>query len=145
MSAFVSFPNIKEAMKTYLPTVPQISALVANRVFFSVPDETEWPIIVIRGPVLGGPDESETPTTTPWFDFHCWGAPTPQGVRAREKQATDLALTLCGVFQGLPGRTQIGNTSILWAQVRNHLPLPDPNSGQARDVVTAEIAAISTA
>ncbi len=143
--SFVPFPNIKEAMKAYLPTVPQINNLVGNRVFFAVPDECEFPIIVIRGPVLGGPDASETPTATPWFDFDCWAAPTPVGVRPRSKQATDLALVLCGVLQGMSGRTVIGDTRILWAQVQNVLPLPDPDSGQARDVVTAEISAISAA
>jgi len=145
MSTYVSFPNIKEAMKAYLPTVPQISALVGNRVFYSVPDVTLWPIIVIRGPVFGGPDNSDTPTVTPWFDFHCWAEPSPKGTRSREKQATDLALTLCGVLQGISGRVQVGDTRILWAQVQAHLPLPDPDSGQARDVITAEISAISAA
>lgn len=143
--SFVKFPNIKEAMKVYLPTIPEIAAFVDDRVFYSVPDQTEWPIIVIRGPVFGGPDATSTPIVSPWFDFHCWAAPAEKGKRQREKQATDLALTLCGVLQGMPGRTQIGDTLILWAQVQNHLPVPDPDSGQARDVVVAEISALSTA
>jgi len=142
----VTYPNVKEGLKSWLSDLPELATFVGDsndHVFYRVPDKAPWPIVVIVGPVGGGPLSGDAPVDAPWFQFDCWGQPTDAGRQPREKQAADLSLLVQGALMGLQGRTRIDDMNVLWANVISRLPAPDPESGQARYIVTAEISAIA--
>lgn len=140
MSTITIYPDVEGAVKAWLPTVSEVAAMVDDRVFFSVPDQTSWPLIVVTQ-VAFGPDSAATPTSTPWIQFDCWAEPTPSATKLRKKQAGDLALVVCGALDSLKAGTVVNDTHFLWARVLSSLPEPNPATNQARYVVTAEVSA----
>ncbi len=140
MSTVWTYPDVEGGLKAWLPTVPQVAALVGDRVFFSIPDNTEWPLIVITQ-VAGGPESSATPLNVPWIQLDCWAAPVPGARKPRKKQASDLALSVCGALMGLTSGTVAGSCRFLGAQVLSCVFEPNSETNQARYAVTAEISA----
>jgi hypothetical protein len=140
MSTITVYPDVEGAVKAWLPTVPEVAAMIGDRVFFSVPDVPTWPLVVVTQ-VAFGPDGTETPTSTPWLQFDCWAEPTPSATKLRKKQASDLALVVCGALDSLRCGTVVNSTRFLWARALSSLPEPNPATNQARYVVTAEVSA----
>jgi len=134
VSAVKVYADVEGAARDWLRTVPEVVALVATRVFFGLPSNTQWPAIVVRQ--VGGGPTGDAPITAALLQFDCWG----QGQNKAQAGAVKVAVE--GAIESLTGGTPLGAGAVaLWGSVESSIWLPDPESNQARYVITSEIAA----
>lgn len=70
-----AFPDTEGACRTWLRTKTTLTAVVAQRIFFGVPDdasETDFPLITVQR-LGGGGDASEAPLDVASLQIDCWG------------------------------------------------------------------------
>ncbi len=134
MSRVKVYADIEGAARDWLRTVPGVTDFVASRVFFGLPVNTQWPAIVVRQ--VGGGPSGDAPITVALLQIDCWS----QG--PKKAQAAALKGAVEGAIESLTGGTPLGAGAVaLWGSVESSIWLPDPESNQARYVITAEIAA----
>lgn len=136
MSYVETFADVEGGLRTWLRTQPLITAQVSTRVFFGIPDLVTFPIITVQR-VGGGEQDSGAPIDDALIQFDCWGS----GSNKVQAWATTKALidTLRNMTPQLldTGIYGFGVSGITW------FFSPDPDSGQARYVVTALVTARS--
>jgi hypothetical protein len=130
-----TFPDCEGGVRDWLRSVPSVSALVGQRVFFGLPVAVTWPAVVVQM-VGGGPDAGNAPVFVPLIQIDCWG-------EGRNKaQAAAVMSAVVGAIESIQSGTALGaDAKAVWASVLSVIWLPDPESDQARYSVTAEIAA----
>lgn len=135
-----SYPDVEGALRTWLRTIPDLTSLVSTRDFFAIPDNTDWPLIVVTL-VGGGPQRTNPPVLDALIQFDCWGSPRPDG-KAQKDEAASVMMTLVGVLESLQSGTNLNaDTQAMGASVESMNWVPDPDTNQARYVVTATISA----
>jgi hypothetical protein len=145
MSVVETLPDVEGAMRTWLRTIPAVTAVVAQRVFFGVPKaavEATFPLVVVQR-VGGGDDASEAPIDVALIQLDCWGSLGANGIgdKASATRLCNAVRSACRSFWGpqlVPGVDAAGITvqSVIW--------LPDPANDRPRYSLTVEVAAIST-
>jgi len=144
MSTLV-FPDVEGGVRTYLRGYADLVALVGARVFFGIPNEPTWPLVVVSR-VGGGDDSSDAPFDEALVRLDCWGRlyqdtdPTKRhgdkagcravanAVRSAIADLTHLPATAAGVF--LAGGSVVADT---WE--------PDPDDDRPRYSLLAQITA----
>lgn len=141
-------PDVEGGLVDWLKTRAQVTALVAQRVFFGVPrtvvEADDYPMIVAFR-VGGGDDDSEAPTDLALVQFDVWG-------RLRGKEgAMAVANALRSELKGLRGRTVLRAPTAdtpgvvaFGATVDTVLFRPDPADQRPRYVVQALVSTIAT-
>jgi hypothetical protein len=128
-----TFPDIEGAMRTWLQAQTEMTVLIADRDFFGYPEssKTQTPLIVMQR-IGGGPLPGEAPIDLALLQFDCWG-----GVR-NKAQANQVALALIGVLASMTAQ-QLSGAFVYGCSVGSSIWSPDPESDQARYVVTASV------
>lgn len=130
------YADVEGAVRDWLKDASEIAALVDGRVFFAIPEPTNWPLIVVHQ-VSGGPDAGEAPISNSLIQIDCWSGPTKTG-KANKAEATEVMNAVVGAVQSLTCGTSMGTAGVaLGARIQNVSWLPDPDTNQARYVVDA--------
>jgi Protein of unknown function (DUF3168) len=136
-----TYPDVEGAVRTWLRLVPSVAAIVGSRVFFAIPDNTEWPLIVVTQQG-GGPDVSDAPFTTDLIQLDCWAPPSPPSKKPSKADCAALKLAVVGALESMIDGTHMGSTAIgMGAHVLSALWRPDYDANQGRYVVTAQVSA----
>lgn len=139
------FPDTEGAVRAYLRSHADVSALVSTRVFFGVPDAPTFPLITVAR--VGGFDESsEAPLDQALVQIDSFGDLHPDTLNHPNKaQATAVNLAVRQALYDLrqPTVVEVGDTSVrLFGPVIQSDPYrPDPGDGRPRYVLTAQITA----
>lgn len=132
-----TYPDTEGGVRDWLRSMASITALVSQRVFFGLPDNTEWPAVVVRQ-VGGGPDIGDAPVAVDLIQIDCWAA------TRNKAQASTLKNAVLGAIQSIESGTPLGaSAQAKWASTLSVIWLPDPENDQARYAITAEIAAVA--
>lgn len=141
-----AFPDTEGAVRAWLRSAPDVSALVGQRVFFGVPKgatEATFPLVVVQR-VGGGDDPSEAPVDIALVQLDCWGGIDDSG-NGRKAQATALVNAVRSAAADLRSPiTPIPNVVLHGVNVESVVWLPDADNDRPRYVVTAEVTAISS-
>jgi len=141
-----TMPDIEGALRTWLRTQTDLTALIGNRVFFGVPKgaaEASFPLVTVQL-VDSRDDGSEAPVSLDLVQFDVWGSLDTSG-NGKKAEATSVVNALRSVCRQVRGRTALTATvaafgieivGVAWA--------PDPDDDRPRYVVTAEVTSIST-
>jgi hypothetical protein len=143
----VQWPDVEGAVRTYLRAHTDVVAQVGARVFFGIPDEPTWPLIVVSR-VGGFEDPSDAPIDQAMVQLDCWGAFHLDGsteVLTRPNKASATAV-LRAVRQAHSDLIHVPATvTVAGATVRidggawqSDPYIPDPSDGRPRYVVTAQ-------
>lgn len=140
------WPDVEGGLKTYLVADADVGAVVAGRVYFAVPAEPTFPLIVIRRVGGGETPTAEAPVDNALIAFDCWG-----NVRDKMSAYTVKAAVRRALFKirsrvvlrtpaaGVEGVDAFG------ASVDGDVWAPDPADDRSRYVVTATVTAMATA
>lgn len=138
MSVIESWPDVEGAMRAWLRSRTEITALVGQHVFFGAPDdatESDYPMIVISR-VGGGNDLSEAPIDLPTMQLTVW-APL-----RRKDTATAVKNVLKGVLGSIRSPTTVVGFAVLYgAEVNTDVWLPDPADNRPGYMLTVEVTA----
>lgn len=137
-----TYPDVEGALRTWFRAVTDITTLVDGRTFFAIPQNTQWPLIVVSL-IGGGPQRAEPPVLQALVQIDCWGPPRADG-KAQKDVAAAVMTKVVSVLESLASGVDLDeSTQALGASVQSVIWLPDPDTNQARYVVTAEISAKS--
>lgn len=133
----MAWPNVRQALRTYLRADTAVSAIVGNRVFYGVPHRgATFPLISLPGQVGGGQDPGEAPIDRPLHQIDLWGA-IPNGL--------DDLYTLEGAVRdaldSIRNATTIGSVVLYGASLAGAVDLPDPADDRPRRILTVDITA----
>lgn len=112
--------------------------LVGNRVYFGSPDEPAYPLIICFR-VGGGPVAGDVPIDQAMLQWDVWGDPLRDGKDRYDiaQLATDLRTEIESLASGT--MMSAGVVALGGSVESGPLWLPEPNTGQARYVVTGTI------
>ena len=132
-----TYPDVESAMRTFLRANAGVSALVGNRVFYDIPPETSYPLIVVSR-VGGGDDESEAVVDEAVMRFSVWG-------NLNARAATNAVVAaLRSALHGIRGATLIASgVRAYGATVDTVIYAADPETNRPRFIVTARVTAIA--
>lgn len=139
------FPDTEGAVRAYLRSHSDVSAIVGTRVFFGVPDSPTFPLIVVAR--VGGFDEtSEAPLDQALVQIDSFGDLHPDTLNHPNKaQATAVNLAVRQALYDLrqPTVVDLTDTSVrlCGALIQSDLYRPDPGDGRPRYIVTTQITA----
>lgn len=129
------FADVEGGLRAWLRGQPSITALVDQHVWFGIPANAQFPLITIAQ-VGGGPGVGEAPITDALIQLDCWGAGQNKG------QAAAVMTAVLGALDSLHCGAEMGGEVIaMGSTVESVIWLPDPQSNQARYVVTALVSA----
>lgn len=133
-----TFADVEGGLRTWLRTVPDITAQVSTRVFFGIPRDsagvatTSFPLITLQR-VGGGPQSGEAPLDNALVQIDCWGA------IGNKAQAWAVAKAVMDTLESLTPREIATGVYAYGASVDSVIFLPDPADSRARYVVTASV------
>lgn len=132
-----TLPDVEGALRDHLRTVPEITELVGQRVFFGIPDgQTQWPVITVAR-AGGVEDESEAPIDQALITISCWGA------ERNKAQAWAVAAAVCGWARTVRRATDLTEEVVAYG-ITVDGPLWEPdNTDRPRYVITASVMARS--
>lgn len=132
-----TYPNVEEALRTFLRANAGLTALVGNRVFYDIPSDTAYPLIVISR-IGGGDDESEACIDQAVMRFAVWG-------NHNARSATNAVVAaLRSALRSIRGSTLIATgVRAYGATVDSVIFAPDPETNRPRFIVTARVTAIA--
>ena len=140
------YPDVEGALRTWLRAQPAVTALVAQRVFFGVPEKaTTFPIISIQR--VGGTDDiSDAYIDQAIIQIDCWGrlyADTDVSKKGGDKAGCDvLRRTVRTALAGIRDATPLDSSVVaLNALVLSDPYIPDPADGRPRYAITTQITA----
>lgn len=129
----VEWPDTEGAVRDYLRGHTDVTAQVGTRVFFSIPDQPTWPLVVVRR-VAGGDDTSEAPLDQAVIQIDCWAA------GRNKQQATDVVNAVRQALYELRGATALNDDVVGYgARIDSIVFLPDPADDRPRYALTAQI------
>lgn len=139
------FPDVEGAMRTYLRGHADVAALVAQRVFFGVPDQPTWPLVTVRR-VAGSDDTSEAPIDHAMLQIDGWGrlfndADKRKSAHGDKAQADALRRALRKALWQIRGATTVGSVVLYGAYVESDPFLPDPTNDRPRYALTTRVTA----
>lgn len=130
----IALPDVEGALRSWLRSQSEISAVVSTRVFFGVPDDTAFPLISLFR--LGGTDQTgEAPLDDALIQFDCWG-----GIK-NKAQAFQVANAVRGVLRAMTPQLLTPEVYGYGASPSAPFWSPDPEDDRARYVVTASVTA----
>lgn len=131
-----SYPDTEGACRTWLRTKASLTAVVAQRIFFGVPDdaaESDFPLITIQR-ISGGEDSSEAPLDVATLQIDVWG-----NLRGKAAIAT-LANSVQAEFKDVRSATAFdGSVVCLGAVVENRAFMVDPEDQRPRYSLTVQV------
>lgn len=129
----VPLPDAEGGCRTWLRSLPSVSALVGARVFFAAPDNAEdddYPMVTVSR-VGGTLDTGEAPLDVALLQLTCIGP------RRDKASATALANAVRGEVAGLRDPVPWGPTDVcLGASEESTIFTVDPSDGRPRYSVT---------
>lgn len=130
-------PDMEAAMRRYLRADTGLAALVGNRVFYDIPTDTAFPLVVVSR-VGGGDDNGEAPVDLAVMRFAVWG-------NLNARAATNATVNaLRSALRSIRGSTLLASgVRAFGATVDTVLYQPDPETGRPRFIVTARVTAIA--
>lgn len=136
------FCDVEGGLRTYLRADAGIQAVVAQRVFFGIPDSPTFPLVVVRR-VGGGDDPSEAALDQALVQFDCWGPVTASGHGDKATaQSVRAAVRKVLRLLAMQGATALdANTVCYGAVVQSDIWLPDPADDMPRYAISAVVTA----
>lgn len=134
----MSWPNVRDALKTYLRADAGLIALIpssasASRTFFGVPKRgATYPLITLPGQVGGGQDGSQAPIDRPLQQLDIFGGDLTE-VHAVESAVRDA-------LAAITAPTTVGSVVLYGVNVVGAVDAPDEDD-RPRRVLTLETAA----
>lgn len=127
------FADVEGAVRTWLRTVPVVTALVSTRVWFAVPEDSPTYPLVALSRVGGSPQGPETPVDDARLQFDCFGR--------TKAEAAAVAYAVCGAVHTLRAGTALDSTAVALSGqvVLGPLFSPDPDDNSPRYIVDAVI------
>lgn len=142
-----AIPDLEGGCRTWLRTLPSISAIVSNRVFFGIPkaaDESKFPLITVARVGGGLGPTSDAPVDAALLQFDVWGSLDASG-NGKKAEVTALVNTLRSELAAIRGRTALTATVAAFGFVEQScIWLPDPDNDRPRYVLTVEACGISS-
>lgn len=142
----VEWPDVEGALRTYLRAHTDVSAIVAQRVFFGVPDTPTYPLVTVAR--VGGFDEaSEAPIDQALVQIDCWADVHPGTRNAPDKATADqLRRAVRQALYELRGTTAVtlADDSVVrlsGAVIQSDPYLEDPDNRRPRYAITAQLTA----
>lgn len=136
-----TYPDVEGGCRTWLRTLPAVTSVVDQRVWFAVPDdadEDDYPLVLVQR-VGGGDDPSEAVVD------QCMLQLTVVGERRGKAAAASLALAIRGQFKAIRGPVAWGTGVTCWrATVESMIPTIDPGDSRPRYNLTVAVTAVST-
>jgi hypothetical protein len=132
-------PDVEGAVRTWLRSLPAVTALVGDRVKFALDPRSELPAVIVR--LVGVvPDTSEAPLFQRILQVDVFDA-------ARQKtRCFAVAAAVEAAFGSIRQATAMGSDVVAWgAEVQSVIYLPDPGNAAPRYSITVIITARSTA
>jgi len=135
-----AWPDVEGGVRDWLRADTAITALVAGRVFFGIPEgatDATFPLVTVAR-VGGGQDPSEAPLDLALIDVSVWG-------RLRDKAgATEVLNAVRSRLEEIRGRTTLATgVDAFGAEVVGVVWLPDADNARPRYSVTAEVTAMA--
>lgn len=126
--------DVEGALRTWLRTQTDLTALVSQRIFLGIPKDTVLYPFVTLSRVGGGDDGSDNPMDLPVVSFQVW---------ASNRTSAELTTrTLRGVLREL--RSTLIDTGVRCSHIATQSFFqPDPESNKPRYIVSAQLAVIA--
>lgn len=135
-----TYPDVEGGCRTWLRTLPAVTSVVDQRVWFAVPDdadEDDYPLVLVQR-VGGGDDPSEAVVD------QCMLQLTVVGARRGKAVAAALALTLRAELKAIRAATAWGSDVVCHrASVESMIPTIDPGDSRPRYNLTVMTVATS--
>lgn len=135
MSFIDVWPDTEGAIRDYLRGVPEVAADVGTRVFFGVAEGTFPQVVVSR--VGATSDLSDAPIDQALIQLDVWGPDRDKATATRVKNRVKGAITALNHRPVVVGGVQLAG-----ATVDSDAWLPDPNTQQARYILTCTVVAL---
>lgn len=141
----ITLPDVEGGVRAFLRADAGVVALVAQRVFFGVPDEPTWPLVTVQR-VGGGDDFSEAPIDQALVQIDCWGRlysdTDPTKKHGDKAQARAVANAVRAALHEIRSDTTSFVGCVLYgATVNADLFAPDPDNDRPRYSLLASVSA----
>jgi hypothetical protein len=143
------FPDVEGAVRTYLRAHTDVTALCGTRVFFAVPRQATYPLVVVTR-VGGFDDTSDAPLDQALIQVDCWGDLHTDTIASPDKaQAAAVLRAVRQAFYDLTHQPAVVSVAgddphdvrLAGAQVQSDPYVPDPDNRRPRYAVTAQVTA----
>lgn len=124
-------PNPKVAARTGLLAQTALTALVAQRIYYAIPANPVYPLIVLT---IVDADELRPETLTARVQADCWG---PGNTTQDALDTEAIAAVIRSVARNLVGTW--GGASISNSVAGQAIPQPDSTTGRARMIVDLQL------
>lgn len=124
-------PNPKVAARTGLLAQTALTALVAQRIYYAIPANPVYPLIVLT---IVDADELRPETLTARVQADCWG---PGNTTQDALDTEAIAAVIRSVARNLVGTW--GGASISNSVAGQAIPQPDSTTGRARTIVDLQL------
>ena len=127
------YPDLLGDFRTWLRAHAYLTPLVAGRVFFRIPKVPVFPLIRLHDAGTTR-QPGETPTVEALLGVEVWGGTF--------EQVKDITAATVAAFEYLAAGTVVGAaTVVLNVEIGTAVDSPDPDTGDARKILTPTILA----